>query len=75
MSSRQVKGQGQGFYEQVYELVRQVPVGYVVTYGQIAGAWKGFYPQRALLEDEGVVFGVDGLIDLESHGWRYGTIR
>ena len=24
------------FYEQVYELVRQVPVGTVVTYGQVA---------------------------------------
>jgi methylated-DNA-protein-cysteine methyltransferase-like protein len=110
MSSKRVQDQEQSYYKKVYELVRQVPAGYVVTYGQIAGvlgdprrartvgwamracpedvpwhrvvnakgglstrsAWKGFHPQRALLEDEGVAFDDDGLIDLESQGWRYG---
>lgn len=27
-----------GFFQKVYELVKQVPEGHVVTYGQIAGA-------------------------------------
>ena len=34
-----------GFFEQVYALVRQVPAGCVVTYGQIATALG--YPRRA----------------------------
>jgi methylated-DNA-protein-cysteine methyltransferase-like protein len=96
-----------GFFQKVYELVRQVPEGHVVTYGQIATAlgnprqarqvgwamracpedvpWHrvvnsqggvstrpelgSFNPQRALLEDEGVHFGLDGRIDLEVYGW------
>jgi methylated-DNA-protein-cysteine methyltransferase-like protein len=35
----------QGFFQQVYELVRQVPEGRVVTYGQIAAALDN--PRRA----------------------------
>jgi methylated-DNA-protein-cysteine methyltransferase-like protein len=35
----------QGFFQKVYELVRQVPQGRVVTYGQIAAALGN--PRRA----------------------------
>ena len=96
-----------GFFQEVYELVKQVPEGHVVTYGQIATAlgnprqarqvgwamracpedvpWHrvvnsqgrlstrpemgSFSPQRALLEDEGVQFELDGRIDLDRYGW------
>ena len=30
-------GQGDSFFEQVYELVRGIPEGRVLTYGQVAG--------------------------------------
>jgi methylated-DNA-protein-cysteine methyltransferase-like protein len=99
---------GIGFYEKVYELVKEIPPGHVATYGQIAAAlgnprlarqvgwamracpdavpWHRvvnsqgslstrsvhgtFNPQRALLEDEGVQFNLQGRIDLAQYGWR-----
>jgi methylated-DNA-protein-cysteine methyltransferase-like protein len=98
------------FFEQVYELVRHIPVGKVATYGQIAkmlgqphaartvgwamGAipegsdvpWQrvinskgmiSFPPgspgatlQRALLEEEGIVFDEKGRVNLKTYGWK-----
>lgn len=92
-----------GQYQPIYDVLAQVPVGCVVTYGQIArhlgmphGArlvgwamrqcpdglpWhrvvgaKGAIVQhavavqRALLEDEGVEFTIDGRVDLAVYGW------
>ncbi len=97
------------FYETAWALVRQVPPGAVVTYGQVA-TWLGspraaravgyamfnipddsipwhrvinsqgrisvgghlHRPdlQRLLLEEEGVVFGERGVVDLRRFGWR-----
>lgn len=97
------------FYEQVYEFVRQVPRGSVVTYGQVAlelgspsaaravGYALYFMPkpsdipwwrvinargaisykgrgssadqQRAMLDDEGVVFDADGRTNLKVYRW------
>jgi methylated-DNA-protein-cysteine methyltransferase related protein len=97
----------EGFYQRVYELVASIPVGRVVTYGQIAlhlgmphgaravgwamrqcpagvpwhrvvnaqgGISKGVHTeyitmQRAMLEEEGVHFGLDGYLDLSVYGW------
>jgi methylated-DNA-protein-cysteine methyltransferase-like protein len=38
LSKKESPAQKAGFYQQVYELVKQVPHGHVVTYGQIAAA-------------------------------------
>lgn len=97
------------FYDLVYELVREVPPGRVITYGHVAlllGApaaaravgyalhslpaendvpwWRVINVrgaislkgrgaqadlQRALLEREGVVFGLDDRCDLERYRW------
>jgi methylated-DNA-protein-cysteine methyltransferase-like protein len=38
MGTRESHVEKTGFYQQVYELVKQVPKGRVVTYGQIAAA-------------------------------------
>ena len=98
-----------GFFEQVYEIVTQIPAGYVATYGQIAklagrphaarivgyamhsapsgeglpchrvvnrrgelapgSVFGGGGVQRAMLEDEGIVFLADGRIDMKNHLW------
>ena len=96
-----------GVFQKVYGLVKQVPEGHVVTYGQVAAVlgnprqarqvgwamracpehvpWHrvvnsqgrvstrpelgSLNPQCALLEEEGVQFGLDGRIDLDVHGW------
>lgn len=101
------EGRGKAF-ARAWELVRRIPRGRVMTYGQIAGLlgntlspravgwamhgcppdvpWQrvvnarggcsterlpGFPPgiQRALLEEEGVVFGDDGRLDLARYRW------
>lgn len=99
-----------GFFERVYEIVKQVPVGKVATYGQIArllgeprkskivgwalhvNPYKGKVPchrvvnrngelsgsfafggleaQKKLLEDEGIKFCENGIIDLEKYLWK-----
>jgi methylated-DNA-protein-cysteine methyltransferase-like protein len=104
----------QEYYEQVWQLVRQIPRGKVATYGQIAlmlqppegmgfDAYRAFAPrwvggamavcpddvpwqrvinsqgriseraeaqkQRALLEEEGIVF-VKDKVDLKKYGWK-----
>ena len=104
----------QEYYQQVWQLVRQIPRGRVATYGQIAlmlpppagvdfEAYRAFGPrwvggamaacpddvpwqrvinsqgkisvragsqkQRALLEEEGIVF-VRDKVDLKKYGWR-----
>jgi methylated-DNA-protein-cysteine methyltransferase-like protein len=95
-------------YESIYNLVRQVPAGRVVTYGQVArivggcsarmvgfamaalddekmvpwqrvinakgrisphGFGYGTALQRQLLEEEGIIFGPDGSMDLIEYGW------
>jgi methylated-DNA-protein-cysteine methyltransferase-like protein len=97
------------FYERVYQVVRLIPPGKVVTYGQIArllgephgartvgwamqalpdpevpwhrvinaqgrisGVGRGARAdlQRALLEDEGVVFDARGRVDLSVYQWE-----
>jgi len=98
------------FYERVYALVRQIPSGNVVTYGQVAallgspraaravGYALRFLPagtdvpwhrvinhrgqislrtpiespllQRVLLEEEGVMFDVEGRVDLSIYRWQ-----
>ena len=97
-------------YQRFYDVVRRVPAGKVVTYGQVAaeaglagrarqvgyamaalpegsdvpwqrvinargevspraeGPWAGRI-QRAMLEDEGVVFDESGRVDLEVYRW------
>jgi len=97
------------FYDHVHEFVRGVPVGLVVTYGQVAlelgapaaaravGYALHFLPgdsdvpwwrvvnagggislrgraeaaevQRRLLENEGIVFRLEGTIDLRRYRW------
>ena len=104
----------QEYYQQVWQLVRQIPRGRVATYGQIAlmlpppagvdfEAYRAFGPrwvggamaacpddvpwqrvinsqgkisvragaekQRALLEEEGIVF-VKDKVDLKKYGWK-----
>ncbi len=98
------------FQERVLEIVRAIPRGQVLTYGQVAllaGAPRGarqvgriLYArgrtvpwqrvinrygglstykvgsgaeQRALLEQEGVVFTQDGVVDLIKYQWRPGA--
>lgn len=99
---------GPRLYDRIYAAVRQIPVGRVATYGQIArlvggcsaqmigfalaalpngsdvpwqrvvnrqgkisphGVGFGSMIQRTLLEDEGIVFTLDGEIDLKIYGW------
>lgn len=101
---------GNGFFDEVYAMVRRIPMGKVTTYGHIAALcgkpraartvgwalhalpedsdvpwqrvvnhrggisiWKVGVPpelQRALLEDEGVEFRLNGTLELERWGWR-----
>ena len=98
-------------YDLIYDIVRQVPLGKVATYGQVAriagrcsaqmvgfamsalrsrpddadvpwqrvinsqgrisphGLGMGGSMQRILLEEEGVLFNSQGVIDLERFGW------
>lgn len=98
-------------YERIYAVVRQVPRGYVTTYGQVArivggisaqmvgfalaalrerppgeevpwqrvinaqgkisphGMGLGTHIQRQLLEEEGIIFDVEGRVDLSVFGW------
>ncbi len=98
-------------YERIYAVVRQVPRGYVTTYGQVArmvggisaqmvgfalaalrerapgeevpwqrvinaqgkisphGMGLGTHIQRQLLEEEGILFDVEGRVDLSVFGW------
>lgn len=99
---------GPRLYERIYAAVRQIPVGRVATYGQIArlvggcsaqmvgfalaalpngsdvpwqrvinakgkisprGIGFGSLIQRTLLEEEGIVFMRDEIIDLNTYGW------
>ena len=99
---------GPRLYERIYAAVRQIPVGRVATYGQIArlgggcsaqlgrfalaalpngsdvpwqrvinakgkisprGIGFGSLIQRTLLEEEGIVFMQDEIIDLNTYGW------
>ena len=62
-------------FNQVHHIVRQVPHGKVVSYGQIA-FWLGWPhgartdEQRIRLEIEGVVFDPTGRIDLKLFQWQ-----
>jgi len=38
MSPKTSEDEKEGFFQKVYELVKQVPEGHVVTYGQVAAA-------------------------------------
>ena len=38
MSPKTSEDKKEGFFQKVYELVKQVPEGHVVTYGQVAAA-------------------------------------
>ncbi|MCX7746188.1 MAG: MGMT family protein [Clostridia bacterium] len=98
------------FFEEVYNVVKQIPKGKVATYGQIAKilgqprkakivGWalhsnpsEGIIPchrvvnrhgelsgsfafggpevQRKLLEEEGILFNKDGIINLEEYLWN-----
>jgi methylated-DNA-protein-cysteine methyltransferase-like protein len=102
-------------FERIYVLIRQVPRGQVVTYGQVArlvggisaqmvgfalaalrdrsgvepvpwqrvinaqgkisphGMGFGTAVQRELLEDEGVIFGAEGRVDLSVFRWNLGV--
>lgn len=105
---------GSSAFELVYRLVRQIPAGKVMTYGQVAArlghvlspvavGWAlhvcppdvpwhrvvnsrgrcsteklpDFPPglQRRLLEAEGVVFDLQGRLDLSYYGWNGGWCR
>ena len=55
-----------GFFPAVYEVVRQIPRGRVISYGQIARL-LGF--PRILREDEGVTFLPDGRVDMPRCRW------
>ena len=69
------------FTKRIYEVVRQIPRGCVASYGQVAFlagnprgacgglAFGGEGVQRALLEEEGVVFLPDGRVDMARCGW------
>lgn len=97
-----------GFKDNIYKIVRQIPAGYVMSYGQIAAlagnihapraagyamyqcphsdvpchrvvyangqlAAERFFGtgrQRALLEQEGVSFTADGLVNMKKHRYR-----
>ena len=98
----------QPLYQRIYAVVRQIPVGKVATYGQIArivgdctprmvgyamsatpkdsavpwqrvinvqgkisphGAGFGTELQRALLQEEGIVFDSQGRTDFDLFGW------
>ena len=96
--------------KKIYDVVCQIPVGNVATYGQVATlagnprwarvvgyalhnnpapgiipchrvvnregrvadafVFGGGQAQRKMLEAEGIVFGVDGHIDLDKYGWK-----
>ena len=97
-------------FEKIYDIVKQIPIGKVTTYGYVAlkagnprwsrvvgyalhnnpspgvipchrvlnregkiaeaFAFGGGETQRALLEQEGIVFEADGTVDLRKYGWR-----
>lgn len=101
--------------EKVYEFLKHVPKGRVVTYGQIAEAlgnkglartvgnalhrnpnpehipchrvvnskgelskayaFGGCEAQRKRLEEDGIVFETDGMIDLKKYGFEYKELR
>ena len=48
------------FFNDVYEITRQIPRGKVLTYGRIA----------AQLESEGVTFRANGCVDMKKHLWE-----
>jgi len=98
------------FFEEVYNMVKKIPVGRVTTYGEIARAmgqprkarivgwalhsnpYQGFVPchrvvnrnggtsgsyafgglevQKNLLENEGIIFEANGIIDLQKYLWK-----
>jgi methylated-DNA-protein-cysteine methyltransferase related protein len=99
-----------GFFERVYEVVKEIPLGKVATYGQIAKilgeprkskmvgwalhsnpyrgivpchrvvnrfgelsgnfAFGGYETQKKLLEDEGIIFDNEGIINLQDYLWK-----
>ena len=71
------------FDAEIYDIVRQIPPGRVVTYGQLARLAQrprvvnssgrlapGWPAQRELLEREGVTFRRNGCVDLSKHLWE-----
>ena len=73
------------FDAEIYDIVRQIPPGRVVTYGQLARLEglpchrvvnssgrlaPGWPAQRELLEHEGVTFRRNGCVDLSKHLWE-----
>ncbi len=98
------------FFEDVYDLVKQIPKGKVTTYGHIARmigqprkskivgwalhsnpqpgiipchrvvnrkgelsgsfAFGGIEVQKKLLEEEGIIFDVSGIINLQEYLWK-----
>ena len=51
-------------FEKIYEVVKRIPEGKVAA----AFVFGGGNAQRALLENEGVVFESSGCIDLQKYG-------
>lgn len=102
----------EGFFEKVYNVVKEIPKGKVATYGQIAKilgapkfsqivgyalhvnpepmvipchrvvnrfgdlsssfAFGGKSEQKRLLEEEGVIFTAEGLVDMKKCLWQPG---
>ena len=66
------------FCQEVYQVVREIPVGKVSTYGGIA-ALLGMSQcsrmvgteQKQLLLEEGISFKQNGCVDLKKHLWNY----
>ena len=73
------------FYTEVYNIVREIPEGCVVTYGQLAKLARrpqcsrmvgqgrlapNWAEQRGLLEKEGITFKKNGCVDLKKHIWE-----
>ena len=71
------------FCQEVYQVVREIPVGKVSTYGGIAallgmsqcsrmvGRVPGWTEQKQLLLEEGISFKQNGCVDLKKHLWNY----
>lgn len=53
---------------EILSAVSKIPEGKVATYGQIAA--PNFSEQRALLENEGVEFKSNGLVDVNKYSWH-----
>ena len=70
-----IEGERLNAQQQVLEVVRRIPRGRVMTYGQISEVMASRLPdfpkglQRSMLEEEGVEFRANGTLDLEIYRW------